>query len=65
MDMGYKVLKDFIGTVNKKSTMLKINDIVELEDANEWINLQSLINCGYLMPIKMEKKKDVLPVFKR
>ena len=46
MDMGYKALKDFIGTIKGKSVMIKKDDIIKrLEYICKCENIQYDINA--------------------
>jgi len=57
MAIGYKVLRDFIGTVNGKDTLLKANEILSAEVVDAWKNKENCINCRYILEIEIQEEK--------
>ena len=58
MAIGYKVLRDFIGTINGKDTLLKANEILPAEVVDAWKNKENCINCRYILEIEIQGKKE-------
>ena len=59
MAIGYRVLKDFLGSINGKEKMLKAGEVLPFEVVEEWKNKGTCINCRYIMEIEIrEEKKD-------